>query len=85
MILHAPLSATRRFLSDTSASVTIWALFNLVLVLFFAGLALESVPPYVSMAAYFLLFFGHCLFVMKAEDIARRLRPSIQGNALTQE
>ena len=41
MILHAPLSATRRFLSDTSASVTIWALFNLVLVLFFAGLALD--------------------------------------------
>ena len=50
-----------------------------------AGLALESVPPYVAMAAYFLLFFGHCLFVMKAEDIARRLRPSIQGEALTQE
>jgi len=29
------------------------------------GLALESVPEYVSMALYFLLFFGHCLFVVK--------------------
>ena len=50
-----------------------------------AGLALESVPPYLSLAAYFLLFFAHCLFVMKAEDIARRLRPDTNQAALAQE
>ena len=41
MVSQVFLSATRRFLTDTSASITIWALFNLVLVLFFAGLALD--------------------------------------------
>jgi UDP-GlcNAc:undecaprenyl-phosphate GlcNAc-1-phosphate transferase len=31
------------------------------------GLALESVPEYVSLLVYFLLFCAHCLFVLKAE------------------
>jgi len=36
------------------------------------GLALENIPEYLSLACYILLFLGHCLFVMRAEAIARR-------------
>jgi UDP-GlcNAc:undecaprenyl-phosphate GlcNAc-1-phosphate transferase len=31
-----------------------------------AGLLLEGVPEYLSLLCYFLLFCGHCLFVLKA-------------------
>ncbi len=31
----------------------------------FLGLALEGLPEYLSLLAYFLLFCGHCLFVIK--------------------
>lgn len=31
------------------------------------GLALERIPEYLSLLCYFLLFCGHCLFVMKSE------------------
>jgi len=37
------------------------------------GLALENVPEYLSLACYILLFLGHCLFVIRAEAIKRRL------------
>ena len=33
------------------------------------GLVLESIPPYLSLLAYFLLFLGHCLFVIRAKRI----------------
>jgi len=29
------------------------------------GLALEGIPEYLSLMCYFLLFFGHCLFVVR--------------------
>ena len=47
------------------------------------GLALEAIAPYLSLAAYFLLFSGHCGFVTRSGEIARRLRPEAQ--ALPQE
>ena len=31
------------------------------------GLALESVPEFVSLLTYVLLFCGHCIFVLKTE------------------
>jgi UDP-N-acetylmuramyl pentapeptide phosphotransferase/UDP-N-acetylglucosamine-1-phosphate transferase len=31
-----------------------------------AGMLLEGVPEYLSLLCYFLLFCGHCLFVLKA-------------------
>ncbi|TGD73122.1 undecaprenyl-phosphate alpha-N-acetylglucosaminyl 1-phosphate transferase [Mangrovimicrobium sediminis] len=34
------------------------------------GLALEQIPEYFSMALYFLLFFGHCGFVLRADNRA---------------
>jgi len=37
------------------------------------GLMLEAVPEYLSLLVYFLLFLGHCVFVMKSETIGRRL------------
>jgi UDP-GlcNAc:undecaprenyl-phosphate/decaprenyl-phosphate GlcNAc-1-phosphate transferase len=33
------------------------------------GLALESIPEYLSLLCYFLLFFGHCWFVLRSDSI----------------
>ena len=41
------------------------------------GLALEAIPAYLSLLCYFLLFLGHCLFVMKSPEIGRRLNPEL--------
>ncbi len=38
------------------------------------GLALELIPEYLSLACYFGLFLGHCLFVIKAETLGGLLR-----------
>jgi UDP-GlcNAc:undecaprenyl-phosphate GlcNAc-1-phosphate transferase len=35
------------------------------------GLILEAIPEYLSLLCYFLLFCGHCLFVIKSEAIGR--------------
>jgi len=37
------------------------------------GLALEGIPEYLSLACYFLVFLGHCVFVIRAEAIGRRM------------
>jgi len=37
------------------------------------GLSLEAIPEYLSLLVYFLLFLGHCIFVMKSETIGRNL------------
>ncbi|HEY6131289.1 MAG TPA: MraY family glycosyltransferase [Halioglobus sp.] len=37
------------------------------------GLMLEGIPEYLSLLCYFLLFCGHCLFVIKSELIARKI------------
>jgi UDP-GlcNAc:undecaprenyl-phosphate GlcNAc-1-phosphate transferase len=41
------------------------------------GLALQAIPEYLSLLLYFLLFLGHCVFVVKSETIGRRLRHSM--------
>ena len=41
------------------------------------GLALEAIPAYLSLLFYFLLFLGHCRFVMKSPEIGRRLNPEL--------
>lgn len=38
------------------------------------GLTLESVPAYVSLLCYFLLFCSHCLFVLRSEAIGRPVK-----------
>jgi UDP-GlcNAc:undecaprenyl-phosphate/decaprenyl-phosphate GlcNAc-1-phosphate transferase len=38
------------------------------------GLALEAIPPYLSLLCYFLLFISHCLFVIKSEAIGAWLK-----------
>ncbi|MEM9255705.1 MAG: MraY family glycosyltransferase [Pseudomonadota bacterium] len=41
------------------------------------GLALERIPEYLSLLLYFLLFCGHCVFVLKAGSVKRgRVSPS---------
>jgi UDP-GlcNAc:undecaprenyl-phosphate/decaprenyl-phosphate GlcNAc-1-phosphate transferase len=35
------------------------------------GVALESIPEYLSLLGYFVLFCGHCLFVIKSEAIGK--------------
>ena len=37
------------------------------------GLALEAIPAYLSLLCYFLLFLGHCLFVIKSPQISAQL------------
>jgi len=37
------------------------------------GLALENIPAYLSLALYFLVFIGHCLFVLRSGRIAAYL------------
>lgn len=44
------------------------------------GLALEHIPEYLSLACYCLVFLGHCLFVIKAGPIGRRLGRHLGGN-----
>ncbi len=43
------------------------------------GLALEGIPEYLSLACYCLVFLGHCLFVIKAGPIGRRLGRHLRG------
>jgi UDP-GlcNAc:undecaprenyl-phosphate GlcNAc-1-phosphate transferase len=49
------------------------------------GLALEQVPEYLSLACYCLVFLGHCLFVIKAGPIGRRLGRHLHGNRAAAE
>jgi UDP-GlcNAc:undecaprenyl-phosphate GlcNAc-1-phosphate transferase len=45
------------------------------------GLALETIPAYLSLLCYFLLFLLHCLFVIKSGSILRRLNPGAFAEA----
>jgi len=49
------------------------------------GLALESIPEYLSLACYCLVFLGHCLFVIKSEAIGRRLGRHLRRNRAAAE
>lgn len=43
------------------------------------GLVLESIPEYLSLACYFLLFFCHCTFVLKAGSRVRPLKSGTES------
>ena len=45
------------------------------------GLSLEAIPEYLSLLVYFLLFLGHCIFVMKSETIGRSLGQVLRKKA----
>lgn len=47
------------------------------------GLALEAIPPYLSLACYFALFIAHCAFVIKSESLGIRVRTKRSTSDLT--
>ena len=75
------MEADRSHLHHTLVSMGLSTRQTLVLLLCYAttcaliGLALELLPEYLSLACYFGLFMGHCLFVINAEALGRLLRP----------
>jgi UDP-GlcNAc:undecaprenyl-phosphate GlcNAc-1-phosphate transferase len=50
----------------------------------FLGLALESAPESTSLLVYHLVFFAHCLFVMKSRQIGRQVRRRLGAPVLTE-
>jgi UDP-GlcNAc:undecaprenyl-phosphate GlcNAc-1-phosphate transferase len=54
--------------------LTLLVLLGWAAVTSFIGLALEAVPESISLLCYFLVFVGHCLFVMKSESIGLAMR-----------
>ena len=87
---HKLMAADRSHLHHTLMDMGFSARQTLALLVAWAtacallGLALERIPEYLSLACYCLLFVGHCVFVMKAEAISRRLdRPlrRVRGRA----
>ena len=87
---HKLMAADRSHLHHTLMDMGFSARQTLALLVAWAtacallGLALEGIPEYLSLACYCLLFLGHCVFVMKAEAISRRLdRPlrRVRGRA----
>jgi len=87
---HKLMAADRSHLHHTLMDMGFSARQTLALLVAWAtacallGLALERIPEYLSLACYCLLFLGHCVFVMKAEAISRRLdRPlrRVRGRA----
>ena len=43
------------------------------------GLALENATEYLSLLCYFLLFIGHCAFVIRSEAIGKQLGRYLQA------
>ena len=87
---HKLMAADRSHLHHTLMDMGFSARQTLALLVAWAtacallGLALERIPEYLSLACYCLLFVAHCVFVMKAEAISRRLdRPlrRVRGRA----
>jgi UDP-GlcNAc:undecaprenyl-phosphate/decaprenyl-phosphate GlcNAc-1-phosphate transferase len=54
--------------------LTLLVLLGWAAVASFIGLSLEAAPESFSLLCYFLLFFGHCLFVMKSELVGSTIR-----------
>jgi len=40
------------------------------------GLVLEGIPEYLSLLVYFLLFCGHCVFVLRTDTAGARKESS---------
>jgi UDP-GlcNAc:undecaprenyl-phosphate GlcNAc-1-phosphate transferase len=78
---HSPMAADRMHLHhillhdmglaprETTAVLVTYAILCAVL-----GMALETVPPYLSLLLYFILFLAHCLLALRAETIGERVR-----------
>lgn len=72
---HSLMEADRSHLHHTlmdmglSPRQTLKVLVSYAAVCALAGLALERVPEYFSLACYFLLFIGHCAFVIKSSSV----------------
>jgi UDP-GlcNAc:undecaprenyl-phosphate GlcNAc-1-phosphate transferase len=72
---HKLMAADRLHLHHTlmdmgfSARQTLAVLVGYGVVCALLGLGLEAIPEYLSLLCYFLLFLGHCLFVMRAVAI----------------
>lgn len=47
------------------------------------GLLLEGLPEYVSLCCYFLVFFGHCLFVLKPDRVSPRMQSRHKQNTVS--
>lgn len=73
---HKIMKADRSHLHHTLMDMGLGRRQTLVLLVAYAtlcasiGLALERIPEYLSLLCYFLLFCGHCLFVIKAAMIS---------------
>jgi len=76
---HKLMLADRSHLHHTLMDMGFSARQTLALLLGWAGtcallgLVLEGIPEYLSLACYCLVFLGHCLFVIKAGPIGRRV------------
>ena len=76
---HKLMQADRSHLHHTLMDMGFSSRQTLVLLLAHAtagavmGVSLESLPAYFSLLVFFLLFVGHCLFVIKAETIGVQL------------
>jgi UDP-GlcNAc:undecaprenyl-phosphate GlcNAc-1-phosphate transferase len=68
--LHHTLQDMGLNTRQTLAAMVCWALICAML-----GLALESIPEYLSLLCYFLLFLAHCLFVIRSEAIGAKRSP----------
>lgn len=72
---HKLMTADRSHLHYTLMDMGLGRRQTLVLMLGYAmlcaviGLALEAIPEYLSLLCYFLLFCGHCLFVIKSQTV----------------
>ena len=77
------MAADRSHLHHTLMDMGFSARQTLLMLLVYAtacallGKALEDIPEYLSLACYFFLFLGHCLFVMRAEAIGRWVSPRL--------
>jgi UDP-GlcNAc:undecaprenyl-phosphate GlcNAc-1-phosphate transferase len=76
---HKLMEADRSHLHHTLMDMGLSPRHTLLLLVLYAtacallGLALEAIPEYLSLLCYFLLFCGHCLFVIKSATIRRKL------------
>jgi UDP-GlcNAc:undecaprenyl-phosphate GlcNAc-1-phosphate transferase len=76
---HKLMEADRSHLHHTLMDMGLSPRHTLLLLVLYAaacallGLALEAIPEYLSLLCYFLLFCGHCLFVIKSGTIIRKV------------
>ena len=88
---HKLMEADRSHLHHTlmdmgfSARQTLWVLLCYATACALLGKALESIPEYLSLACYFLLFLVHCAFVIKSASIGAWLGPYLRKSSGPQD